>query len=115
MAAQLRAGLNQVFEDKAVNWVAYGEFSAIKIHPDYDGVRPDSDSFIPFDNDFTKLDRKFDARLGHAFRCAMLLGGVDWMGWAGSTCAAHTDEDVKRTIAAFGNTIDLLRQDGLVS
>lgn len=114
MAAKLRVGLNEVFAQKGVNWVAYGDFSAIKIHPDYDGPRPDSDSFIPYNNEFTKLDRKFDAALGHAFRCALLLNGVDWMGWTGSTSSAHTEDDIQRTVAAFAATVDMLRNDGLV-
>lgn len=113
-ARQLHARLNQVFAEKGVKWVAYGDFSAIKIHPDYDGPRPDSDSFIPFDNDYRKLDRKFAPVLSHAFRCALLLNGVDWMGWGGTTTSAHTEADVDRTAEAFAKAIDLLRADGLV-
>jgi glutamate-1-semialdehyde 2,1-aminomutase len=94
--------------------VAYGDFSTVKIHPEYDGPRPASDDFIPFGGDYLKLDRKFDAALSHAFRCALLLGGVDWMGWHGSTSSAHSDDDVDRTAAAFADAIDLLRGDGLI-
>lgn len=115
IAVELRSGLNEVFETKSLNWVSYGDFSAIKIHPEYDGARPDSDDFIPFDNDYRKLDRKFPADLGHALRCALLLGGIDWMGWAGSTSMAHTDDDIARTVTAFSSAIDLLRADGLVA
>jgi len=114
IAKKVRANLNELFEQKNISWVAYGEFSAIKIHPDYDGPRPNSDSFVPFGNDYQKLDCKFDPTLSHAFRCALLLGGVDWMGWGGSTSGAHTDDDVDCTIFAFSNAIDLLRADGLV-
>ena len=113
-AKKIRAGINDVFHRKGANWVAYGDFSAIKIHPDYDGPRPESDSFIPFENDYQKLDREFDRRLSHAFRCVMLLGGVDWMGWSGSTSLAHSAADVDRTLAAFSATIDMLRADGLI-
>lgn len=114
VAAQIRAGLNEVFAEKNVPWVAYGDFSAIKILPDYHGPRPTSDDFIPYNNDFQKLDRKFDPKLSHTFRCALLLGGVDWMGWAGSTSSEHNSEDVERTIGAFAQCIDVLRQEGLV-
>lgn len=113
-AAKLRRGLNRVFTEKAVPWAAYGDFSAIKIHPEYDGPRPDRDDFVPFGNDFRKLDRSFDATLLHALRCALLVGGVDWMGWGGTTSAAHTNEDVDRTISAFAGAIDLLRTDGSI-
>lgn len=115
VAKQVRAGLNAMFVEKGVNWVSYGDFSAVKIHPEYDGPRPDSDDFIPFNNDYRMLDRKFSPALSHAFRCALLLGDVDWMGWAGSTSAAHTDADVERTVAAFASAIYMLREDGLVA
>jgi glutamate-1-semialdehyde 2,1-aminomutase len=115
IARKLRSGLNELFERKNANWVAYGDFSAIKIHPEYDGPRPASDDFIPYNNDYKLLDRNFDNQLSHAFRCALLLGGVDWMGWAGSTSMAHTQTDVDRTIAAFDNAIDLLRADGFIA
>ena len=75
---------------------------------------PRRDDFIPYDNDFRKLDRKFDPTLSHAFRCALLLGGVDWMGWGGSTSSAHTEADVDRTVDGFSNAIDFLRSDGLI-
>ena len=58
---------------------------------------------------------KFDDTLGHAFRCALLLHGIDWMGWAGSTSAAHTGEDVDVTIDAFSQAIDLLVADGMIA
>ncbi|HUG89995.1 MAG TPA: aminotransferase class III-fold pyridoxal phosphate-dependent enzyme, partial [Planctomycetaceae bacterium] len=114
-AAKLRAALNDVFEQKSVEWVAYGDFSTVKIHPEYDGPRPTSDDFVPYGGDYLKLDRKFDPALSHAFRCALLLGGVDWMGWHGSTSSAHTDEDLDRTAAAFADAIELLRTAGLLA
>lgn len=114
IAARLRGRLNELFAEKSVDWVSYGRFSAVKILPEYDGPRPDSDEFIPYGNDSVKLDRKLPGTLSHAFRCGLLLGGVDWMGWAGSTTLGHTDDDVDRTVQAFSQTIDLLRADGLL-
>jgi glutamate-1-semialdehyde 2,1-aminomutase len=113
-ARKLRSALNELFERKSANWVAYGDFSAIKILPEYDGPRPDSDDFIPYNNDFRKLDRKFDSTLSHAYRCALLLGGVDWMGWGGSTSSAHTEADLAATVEGFSKAIDLLRSDELI-
>ena len=84
-------------------------FSAIKIHPDYDGPRPVDDSFIPFDNDYRKLDRIVRRTASRTpFAAHLLLGGVDWMGWGGSTMASHTQADVDRTVEAFDAAIDLL-------
>lgn len=111
-AAKLRNELNQLFARKQAHWVAYGDYSAIKIHPDYRGPAPTGDDFIPFGGDWKSLDRKFDAALSHAFRCALLLGGADWMGWGGSTTSEHSDADLQQTVSAFEVALDLLREDG---
>ena len=113
-AAVLRRGLNELFVSKGIAWVAYGDFSAVKIFPGYDGPPASGDDWVPYDGDYLRLDVKFDESLGHAFRCALLLGGVDWMGWAGSTSSAHTDLDIESTVAGFGTAIDLLVADGLI-
>lgn len=112
--AKLRVGINEMLTRKKVDWAVYGQFSIIKVLPGYDGPRPVDDSFVPYDNDFDRLDRKHDARLGHAFRCALLLNGVDWFGWGAMTTAAHTDDDVHFTINAFERAIDVLRADGFI-
>ena len=114
IAMRLRRELNALFAKQSVNWIAYGDFSAIKILPDYDGPRPDGDDFLPFDGDWRQLDRQFDAALSQAFRCALLLGGIDWMGWGGSTSAAHSEADVERTVAGFETAIGWLRGDGFI-
>lgn len=114
MAALLRKELNLLFAKKSVNWIAYGDFSAIKILPNYDGPRPDGDDFLPYGGDWRKLDVKQDAALSQAFRCALLLGGVDWMGWGGSTSAAHDENDIGRTVEGFSQAIDWLRGDGFL-
>jgi glutamate-1-semialdehyde 2,1-aminomutase len=111
-AAKLRRSLNQVFADKSSRLVAYGDFSAIKIHTDFEGTHPTTDDEIPFGGDWRKLDTKPDGRLGHAFRCALLLGGVDWFGWGGSTSLAHSDDDISQTTEAFAKAVDMLREDG---
>lgn len=111
-ATRLRRELNQLFERKSARWAAYGDFSSIKIHPAYDGPYSAAADFIPYNGDWRKLDQVFSRDLNHAFRCALLLGGVDWMGWGGSTSIAHDDADIDQTVAAFEQAIDLLREDG---
>ncbi len=110
---KLRTGINEVFANKNAPWVAYGEFSAVNILPNYHGPRPDSDEFIPHENRLEMLDVSQDRKLTSAFRTALLLEGVDYFGWKAMTSAAHTDEDVDRTIAAFDKMIDRLREEGL--
>lgn len=115
MGQELRTRLNEVFERKQVNWVAYGEFSMVTVLPEYDGPRPDSDQFIPYGNAVEKLDRKFDPRLSHGFRCALLLEGVDFFGWRAMLSGAHTQADIAETAAAFDRAIDRLRGAGLLA
>jgi len=114
-ARAIRAGLNDVFTRKSTTGVAYGDFSFVKIHPDFPGQRSMDDSFIPFGNDYRQLDSKRDQKLSHAVRCALLLGGVDWMGWHGMINAAHDDQDVSQICEAFEQAIDLLRADSLIA
>jgi len=111
-AGELRQRLNALFADKRADWVAYGDFSMIHILPNYSGPRPDRPDFIPCDNDYRQLDGKRDPKFQYAFRCALLLGGVDWFGWSGMTSAVHTATDLDATVAAFDRAIDLLRADG---
>jgi glutamate-1-semialdehyde 2,1-aminomutase len=109
LAKELRGRLNELFTRKKAPCVAYGEFSMIHILPNYDGPRPESDDFIPCGGDYRKLDAEQPAALKHAFRCALLLGGVDWFGWSGMTSAAHTSEDLQQTVAAFDRALDLMK------
>lgn len=111
-AALLRRSLNTLFREKQARWIAYGEFSMIHILTDYDGPPPDHDEFIPCQYDYQQLDAARDPNVLHAFRAALLLGGVDWFGWGGMTSAAHTEVEVRQTVHAFAEAIDLLRADG---
>ena len=113
-AVTLREKLNELFVSEGVSWAAYGVESLTKIHPEYDGPPPQGGNFRPFEGDFAKLDREFDSNLNDAFRCALLLGGVDWMGWGGMTSAAHTEADIDQTVAAFAGAIKRLRADRLI-
>jgi len=114
MALKLRTDLNALFERKSVNWVAYGDFSGATIVPEYDGPRPTSLDFVPYGNSLEKLDRKIDTKLSHAFRAALLVGGVDFFGWRAMLSGAHTPADIDRTIVAVSDAIDLLRGEHLV-
>jgi len=115
LGLRLCRGLNRVFAQTGVNWVAYGEFSMITVLPEYDGPRPTSDDFIPYDNAVARLDRKLDPRLTHAFRSALLLNGVDFFGWRAMLSGVHTEADIDATIAAMERVIALLRAERLVS
>jgi glutamate-1-semialdehyde 2,1-aminomutase len=112
-ARSLRQKLNRLFAERRLDWIAYGEFSGFKLLTGYQGPRPAGDDFIPHGGAFDKIEGKKNTRLVHAFRCAMLLHGVDLPGLGGMTMAAHTEADVDRTVAAVAGTLDLLRDEGL--
>jgi glutamate-1-semialdehyde 2,1-aminomutase len=110
-ARQMRQKLNQLFAERDLPWVAYGEFSFFRLLPDYHGPRPESDTFIPCDGDLNQLDGPRDRHLVHAFRLGMLLNGVDLPGLAGFVTAAHTEADVDQTVAAVSATLDSLHTE----
>jgi glutamate-1-semialdehyde 2,1-aminomutase len=114
VARLLRQRLNALFAERGWDWVAYGEFSAVRLLPGYTGPRSDGDEFIPHGGAFDKLDGPRDVRLVHAFRRGVLLHGVDQPGLAGMTMAAHTEDDVERTVAAVAGTVEAMRGEGIV-
>ncbi|MBI1915677.1 MAG: aspartate aminotransferase family protein [Planctomycetes bacterium] len=112
-AKDLRQRLNALFEERGIRWAAYGDFSAIRLLPDYDGPRLREDT-VPYDGDLRRLSTAPDPRLRSAFRQAMLLHGVDLPGLSGMTTAAHTEADVAETVRAVAGTLELLHAEGLV-
>jgi glutamate-1-semialdehyde 2,1-aminomutase len=113
IANSLRRQLNAMFEQRGWSWIAYGDFSFFRLLSGYHGPRPDADDFIPYDGDPASLDKPRDTRLIRAFRQGMLLHGVDLPGLGGIAMAAHSEEDVSRTVEAVAGTLELLREESL--
>lgn len=114
MGRLLRQKLNAAFAENGIDWIVYGEFSGFKFLPNYDGPRPNGDTFTPYEGDVNKLDGPKDRRLVHAFRQAMLLCGVDLPGLSGMTTAAHSEADIAHTITAVIGAMGMLREEGVV-
>lgn len=116
-ARKLRLKLNAMFQERGSNWVAYGDFSAWYIVPNYDGPKPKAgdDAFVPYGGALDKLGAPKDAKLQHAFRQGMLLHGVDLPRLGGMTMMSHTEADIDQTVDAVAGTMDLLRQEGIIS
>jgi glutamate-1-semialdehyde 2,1-aminomutase len=112
MGRLLRQGLNRLFAEQGVDCVAYGQFSSCKILIGYQGPRPTSDAFIPYDGDSEKLDRPKNLRMIHAFRVAALLQGLDFMGMSAMLTAAHTEADIEQTVQAVAGVLELLGREG---
>ncbi|MBI1929383.1 aspartate aminotransferase family protein [Candidatus Poribacteria bacterium] len=114
IAAVLREGLNEVIDTHRLDWAVYGEFSGIKflIGHGVDGMR--AADFNPYEWDYRKLKGGSNAELGMNLRCGLLLNGIDISVNGGMTMAAHTGDDVKKTIEAFNLTIEWMKEDGLL-
>ncbi|MCS6867027.1 MAG: aminotransferase class III-fold pyridoxal phosphate-dependent enzyme [Gemmataceae bacterium] len=115
---RLRNKLNELFESRDWPWIAYGDFSMIRVLPGYRGPRPSTtagvnDGFIPYNGDINQLDGPKNSQQIHALRQAMLLQGVDWWGFAGMTSCEHTDAVIDHTVAAFEASIELLIAEGI--
>jgi glutamate-1-semialdehyde 2,1-aminomutase len=119
-ARGLRNQANARFRAIQAPWVAYGDFSMIRVVPAFHGPHPDpettdADGFIPFENDLQSLDGPKPMPLVYALRQAMLLQGVDWWGFAGMTSAAHTTADISLTSAALQTAVEWLAAEGLTT
>ncbi|MEZ6045848.1 MAG: aminotransferase class III-fold pyridoxal phosphate-dependent enzyme [Planctomycetaceae bacterium] len=114
VAKVLRREFNTLFREKGINWTAYGDYAMFKILPNYEGPTSESEDFLPYDNDYQQIDRPIDKELSHAFRKAMLLNNLDFMGWGAMTSSAHTDKDIDQTIESFSKGLDLLKEHGYV-
>lgn len=110
MARLLRQKLNALFAARGAAWIAYGEFSGFKLLPGYQGPAPADDDFIPYGGSLEKLGGPIDSRLMYAFRCALLLHGVDLPGFWGMTTAAHDKADIEQTVAAVAAALNLLEE-----
>jgi len=110
----LRNRLNQMFATRGWPWLAYIDFSMFRLLPDYQGPRPapaiaDNDGLIPYGGDFDKLDSSRHGQIAAAFRRAMLLNGIDMPGLGGWLTAAHSEEDIHKTVDAVRSTPELLK------
>ena len=114
----LRNQLNLMFESQGYPWVAYGDFSMIKVLPNYHGERPrpdagDNDGLIPASGDVNALDGPKSSAIVAALRQGMLLHGVDWWAFAGMTSCEHNAADLERTVGAMDATIAAMQAEGL--
>ena len=108
-AAAIRDGINAAIRRRGLNWCVYGQFSDFHLYcgnetPEeiYAGKAP-----------WKSLKGGIPLELVNKIRAGFLLHGVDIAGWPGGlTSAAHTDDDVARTVKAFESTFDLLAAEG---
>ena len=115
IAKQLRTELNQLIDAHGLDWAVYGEFSGIKLligHGEKDVRAVD---FNAYEWDYRKLKGGNDERLLTPLRCGLLLNGIELASNGGMTTAAHTEEDIVKTVQAFAQTIEWMQMEGLIS
>ncbi len=110
-AAELRARLNVVFKAAGSPFVTYGTFSGFHIFLNPENRAIDATTFDPASVPAREL--KAAARtLVERLRIALLVNGVDISNWPGGlVSAAHTAEDMVRTVDAFEAAIARLADE----
>ena len=109
---KLIEGLNGAFARKDVEAFAYGRGSIFKTCP---GAPP-----ACVRGDFTRVREEAGQLLGawgarsDRLRKALLLEGADFMRTNGFVSAAHSDDDIERTVAALERALERMRAEGLV-
>ena len=101
-----------MFEAEDVPWAAYGTYSGFHIF-----LNPEQRKIVP--SDFDPLAIHYDELkqtppvLAQKLRLAMLVAGVDITGWPGGlVSAAHDERDAAETVAAFRESIHMLKREG---
>ena len=110
LAAQLRAGLNEVIKRLGLSAVAYGESSTFHV---YFGERPAGTPVgeTLWTEDASAL-RGMSPELVDGLRRAVQNRGLDLMsGIGGVLSMAHTSDDVERSIVAFEAALKALREE----
>ncbi len=112
LAADLRARLNLVLAARGVPWAVYGGFSGFHIFTNPRGLEIDPMAFDPLAQSFELL-KESRPEMIHKLRLAMLVNGVDFSPWpGGQLSAAHDETDLDLTVAAFEESLSMLRREG---
>ncbi len=110
MAARLRAGLNDTLSKMEVTGVAHGVSSLVMVAF---GVESEPEDVWKIPRETLHTAAKPGA--GPGFKRGMLNAGVDVMGGRGFiVSAAHREQDIDKTLAAFERCLAGMRQDNLV-
>jgi glutamate-1-semialdehyde 2,1-aminomutase len=104
--------MNEVLEDEGVNWAVYGEHSIFHIftNPADRAIRPARFDPASVQPDLLKGDKRED--MLNKLRVALLINGVDLLGWRGGVVsAAHTEADVDHTLRAWRAALRMLKDE----
>ncbi|HEX77562.1 MAG TPA: aminotransferase class III-fold pyridoxal phosphate-dependent enzyme [Dehalococcoidia bacterium] len=108
MAERLVAGINRHIEARGIEACAYNASSALHI---YIGKCQKCDRTLCLD-----ATKTMAPQLAQALDRHLLLNGVSMLrGTIGWVSAVHTDEDIHRTIEAFGAALDGMLEEGAIN
>ncbi|MDJ0617626.1 MAG: aspartate aminotransferase family protein [Calothrix sp. MO_192.B10] len=113
LAQELRRGLNAIIDEHRLDWVVYGEFSCIKFLIGHGIPGLKTADFNPYQWDYRQLSSRGNPQLRQNLRWGLLLNGVD-ISLSSVTMAAHSTADIQQTMAAFAQTVDWMKADGLI-
>ncbi len=107
----LRNGLAEVIKALGADACVYGESSIVNLF-----LGPHRHGLV-LDRPSCKLDHYLlmdhpNQGAYHRLRCALILHGVDFPLFHGWVAAAHSDEDLEKTIRAFEAALRLMRDEG---
>jgi glutamate-1-semialdehyde 2,1-aminomutase len=115
MADRLRRGMEEILEQERAAGYAYGDSSVFHVYLQaYPGSGAKSRTEL-----HTTDARTLKGIPGHvvtAFQRNLNIRGVDLMSYTGGvTSAAHTEEDIRQTLAAFHETIRALLAEKIIA
>ncbi|HSF94641.1 MAG TPA: aminotransferase class III-fold pyridoxal phosphate-dependent enzyme [Thermohalobaculum sp.] len=113
-AAELRAGMNAALKAAGVSWAVYGRGTALHTFLNPAGRAVDPERFDPMAVPTAELKAK-SAETVRLLRLAMMVNGVDISPWPGGlVSAAHGPREVAETVAAWGESLRMLKGDAVV-
>ncbi len=113
LAARLRMGFNAAIDRHGVPGFTWGESSAFHVALGDRCTNPTSgDLRVPEGVPAATLKASGSTPLVVQLHLGMLLEGIDLFHGGGFLCAAHTEEDVDQTIAAFDRVLGRMMEEG---
>lgn len=113
IAAQIRAGMNEILVRRDVPGFAWGESSVFHVaFGERASNMTSGDLAKPEGVSAEFLKKSGGTALGMKSEIAMLLEGVHLFHGGGLTCVRHTDEDVAMTLEAFDRVVGRMADEG---
>ena len=111
LAQQLRNGMNQALERHNVAGYVYGDSSVWHFY-----VQPYPGMAGPLHTSDASTLKGIPGNVVTAFQRNLQIRGVDVLSYTGGvTSAAHSDEDIERTVVVFDETIQSMLEDQLIA